>query len=283
MVAGLEPAIRELVDRLLADVRARGSADGVRDLADPVPVNVIAQLVGVPERDRARFRQCSAAIVSGGPDNPEATVALGRYVDELAARRRADPQDDLLSALVAQETTGDALDRSELVAMVVLLLVARQETTVDVVVNGLAALLPHPEQWEALRADPSLAAAVVEETVRYDGPVEIAPPRHALTDVELGGGVIPALDLVALSILGADHDPEVFADPERFDIFRPHVRHHIGFGSGIHFCLGAPLARLEARVVFEQVAEQLPGLALLADPAPLRESGPRLRELPLTV
>ena len=158
------------------------------------------------------------------------------------------------------------LERDDLVAMMQLLLIAGQETAVYVIVNGLRALLTHRGEWEALCADPSLAAAAVEEIVRFDGPVEIAPPRHALADLELGGGTVPAGEKVGLSLLGANRDPDVFADAGVFDIRRADVGRQLGFGHGIHYCLGAGLGRLEARVMFQRLAERLPGLRLEEEP-----------------
>ncbi|MEV6814950.1 cytochrome P450 [Micromonospora sp. NPDC051296] len=282
-VARLEPWIGDLADRLVARARQQGRIDGITDLADPVPVNVIAELVGIPESDRPRFRAWSAAIVSASIDGPAATMEFGAYLDELAARRRAVPADDLISQLVAIEEQGDRLDRDELVALVQLLLVAGQETTVDMIVNGIRLLLTHPEQWQALRDDPSLAAAVVEETLRFRGPVEIVPPRFTFEDIEIAGGRIPAFDRVGLSLWGANRDPAVFERPHVFDIHRTDVRKHIAFGHGIHFCLGAHLARLESRIMFERIAQQLPGLRLAADSADL--DGFRLHQdgLPLEV
>ncbi|MFU8850216.1 cytochrome P450 [Micromonospora sp. SL1-18] len=282
-VARLEPWITDLADRLVAQARAQGHLDGVRDLADPVPVNVIAELVGIPEPDRPRFRAWSAAIVSASIEGSTATVEFAAYLDELAAQRRACPADDLISQLVALAERGDPLDRDELVALVQLLLVAGQETTVDLIVNGIRLLLTHPEQWQALRDDPSLAAAVVEETLRYRGPVEIVPPRFAFQDIEMVGGRIPAFDRVGLSLWGANRDPGVFERPHEFDIHRTDVRKHIAFGHGIHFCLGAHLARLESRIMFERIARQLPGLRLAVDSADL--DGFRLHQhgLPLLV
>ncbi|WP_431882662.1 cytochrome P450 [Micromonospora gifhornensis] len=268
-VARLEPWITDLADRLVARARRLGHIDAVTDLADPVPVNVIAELVGIPEPDRPQFRAWSAAIVSARPDGPAATSAFAAYLDELAAARRAAPADDLITALVVAEDRDDRLDRDELVALVQLLLIAGQETTVDLIGNGLRLMLSHPEQWQALRADPSLAAAVVEETLRFRGPVEIVPPRYAFADIELGGGRIPAYDRVGLSLWGANRDPAVFERPHEFDIHRADVGRHIAFGYGIHFCLGAHLARLESRIMFERIAQELPGLRLAVDPAQL--------------
>lgn len=167
--------------------------------------------------------------------------------------------------------------------MVQLLLVAGQETTVDVVANALRLLLSHPEQWDALRDDPSLSAAVVEETLRFRGPVEMVPPRHTFRPLTLGGGTVPAHDRVGLSLWGANRDPNVFVEPHVFDIHRADVGHHLAFGHGTHFCLGASLGRLEARVMLEQVARQLPDLALAV--APEAVEGFRLHRdrLPLRV
>ncbi|GAA5186625.1 cytochrome P450 [Rugosimonospora acidiphila] len=282
-VARLETRIEALIDGLLADARQRGTVDGVADLGHPVPVGVIADLVGIPAEDRERFRGWSRAMISGGRAWAVASEQFAAYLDDLAAKRRADPQDDLLSALVALQIAGDSLDRDELVAMIQLLLVAGQETSVDLIANGILALLSNPDQWQLLKDDPSRAAAAVEEIIRYDGPVEIAPPRYTFRGIELGGGAIPPFEIVALSLLGANRDPEVFTDPDVFDITRSDAKHHVGFGHGIHFCLGAPLARLQGRIMFEKLAQQLPDLRLLAEPDQLRGVNPRLTALPLAV
>jgi cytochrome P450 len=261
-VARMEGWIAGVAADLVAHARGLGRFDAVADLADPLPVNVIAQLVGVPDDDRARFREWSAVIVSASDWDGSATLAFADYIDELAARRRVEPQDDLLSGLVALEAEGDALDRNELVAMVQLLLIAGQETTVDVIANAIRLLLTHPEQWADLRADPALASAVVEEALRFRGPVEIVPPRFTFRDITLAGGTIPAFERVGLSLWGANRDPEVFANPDVFDIHRTDAAQHIAFGYGIHFCLGASLGRLEARLMLEAVARELPDLRL---------------------
>ncbi|MFC3688006.1 cytochrome P450 [Aquipuribacter hungaricus] len=264
-VARLEDRVRVLARRLVERAAELDEVDVVRELADPVPVGVIAEMVGVPEADRGQFRAWSAAVVSGDPGGTGAVEQFAAYVDDLAARRRRDPADDLLSHLVAQLDAG-RLDRDELVAMVQLLLVAGQETTVHTVATALRLLLEHPDQWRSLVADPGLAAAAVEETLRYQGPVEITPPRWTFAEVVLAGGPVPAFELVALSLWGANRDPAVFGRPDLFDVSRPDVGRHVAFGHGVHACLGASLGRLEARVVLQEVARLLPGLELVGQP-----------------
>jgi cytochrome P450 len=238
----------------------------------------------VPEPDRRRFRAWSAAIMSGSPSEREAaTLAFAAYIDELAALRRSSPGHDLLSGLVALERDGDGVDRDDLVAMIQLPLIAGQETAVYLIVNGIRALLTHPDQWQAFRENPSLAAAAVEEILRFDGPVEILPPRFSFRRLRLGGGTIPAFEKVGLSPLGANRDPDVFHDPDVFDIRRTDAHRHIAFGHGIHFCLGAALGRLEGRIMFQRIAEQLPNLRLVSDPTELGWIQPHAGQLPLRV
>jgi cytochrome P450 len=242
-VAALEPRIAALADRLIDEAPDQVGAEY---FAEPVPVAVIADLIGVPPEDRATFRAWSRAIMSGDPElRDAATLEFATYIDGLGG-------DGLIAELAP------VLTRDELVATIQLLLIAGQETAVYVIATGLRALLSHAEQWAALCDDPSLAAAAVEEIVRFDGPVEIAPPRFALRAI----GPIPRGEKVGLAVLGANRDPEAFADPGAFDIRRTDVNRHLGFGHGIHYCLGAGLGRLEARVVFRRHAARLPGLQL---------------------
>ncbi|MGJ7440645.1 cytochrome P450 [Aquipuribacter sp. MA13-6] len=282
-VTGLEPWVRDLSRRLVDRAVGLGRFDGVADLADPLPVGVIAQLVGVPPRDRPAFRAWSAAVVSGGDRSTAAAEQLNAYLDALARARREEPRDDLVSRLVAMEADGDHLDRDELLAMVQLLLVAGQETTVDVVANAVRLLLSRPEQWQALVAGPALAGAAVEETLRFRGPVEVVPPRWTFAEVRLGTGVVPAFERVGLSLWGANRDPSVFTDPGRFDVHRTDVGRHLALGHGTHFCLGAALGRLEARVMLETVARRVPQLQLDADPATLEGFRLHRDALPLRV
>jgi cytochrome P450 len=246
-VAELEPRIAALADRLIDEAP---DEVGAAYFAEPVPVAVIADLIGVPPADRATFRAWSRGIMSGDPGlRDAATLEFATYIRDLRC-------DDGLIATLAP-----LLERDELVATIQLLLIAGQETAVYLIAHGLRALLSHPEQWQALCDDPSLAAAAVEEVVRFDGPVEIAPPRLALRPL----GAIPRGEKVGLAVLGANRDPEAFEDPGAFDIRRADARRHLGFGHGIHFCLGAGLGRLEGRVVFRRLAERLPRLQLTTE------------------
>ena len=271
VVAALAPRIGELVDEMLDAADRDGHLEVIADLAFPLPVTVIAELLGVPAADRDRFRAWSRAVLSPAADPTaaqEAGLAFAGDIDDLAAQRRAEPQEDLLSRLLAAEDEGDKLDRAELLGMVLLLLIAGHETTVNLIGNGVLALLDHPSAWRELVDDPALAPAVVEEVLRYDGPVEVAPLRFAYEDVTVGDVTIPRGGLVAPVLLAANRDPERFEDPDTFDIHRE--AHHLAFGHGIHFCLGAPLARLEGAIVFEQLARRFPSTTLECDRSELR-------------
>ena len=269
IVARLEPRIRELVDGMLDEAARRGTADLIADLAFPLPVTVIAELLGVPASDRDRFRAWTRAALTGDPAAAaEAHAAFTAYLDELIERRRAQPRGDLLSALVVAEDEGERLDHAELLGMVFLLLIAGHETTVNLIGNGVLALTEHPAAWAELIADPSVAPAVVEEVLRYDGPVEVAPVRFAYEDIEVAGATIPRGALIGLVLLSANRDPARHDDPDVFDIHRRGP--HLAFGHGIHFCLGAPLARLEGAVAFQQLARRFPGMRLATERGAMR-------------
>ncbi|MFI6103106.1 cytochrome P450 [Streptomyces sp. NPDC051310] len=272
-VAALRPRIeritRELIDAMDGPER---SADLVAALAFPLPITVICELLGVPTADRDRFRAWSTEIVAPTGADPEraAVHALAAYLDDLIEdKRRAGPGDDLLSALVrTRAEDGDRLSAAELRAMAYLLLIAGHETTVNLVSNGMRALLSHPDQLAALRADPGLLDGAVEEMLRYDGPVETGTARFALEPVELGGTVVPRGAAVLVGIAAGDRDPARFAAPDRFDIRRD-TGGHLAFGHGIHYCLGAPLARLEGRIAVGALLERFPSLALDPSAGPL--------------
>jgi cytochrome P450 PksS len=271
MIRELEGRIQEIATTLLDKVEGRREIDLIADYAMPLPVTVIADLLGVPHDDQPKFRQWTQTIVVEGLQSrtPEktATAALEfiMYFHDLFDKRRADPQDDLITGLVQVEEAGDKLDPQELISMVFLLLVAGHETTVNLIANGTLTLLRHPDQMQKLKERPDLIESAIEEMLRFEGPVGASSMRWALEDVEWHGVTIPAGDMVLASLLGADRDPAVFADPDTFDITRTPNR-HIAFGHGIHFCLGAPLARLEGAIAIDTMLKRLPNLELNIDP-----------------
>ncbi len=267
VIENLRPRIQQIADDLIAQMQARGSADLIADYALPLPITVIAELLGIPLADQERFRYWSQTIVLGGlrGENPDAvaTAALEfiMYFHEMFDRRRAEPQDDLLTGLVTAKEAGDQLDPQELLSMVFLLLVAGHETTVNLIGNGTLALLEHPDQMAKLKADPALMKPALEEMLRYNGPVGLSTMRWALEDLTLHGQPIRKGDQVAAVLLAANRDPQEFPDPDAFDITRSPNR-HIAFGAGIHYCLGAPLARLEGAIAIDTLLRRLPGLRL---------------------
>ncbi|MFY0528473.1 cytochrome P450 family protein [Archangium gephyra] len=273
-VEELRSRVTAIAHRLLDAVQPSGSMDLLDAFAFPLPVTVIAEMLGVPQEDQEQFREWTNIVINPPTDgNMKPIEAAGmqfvQYFQGLMARRRSEPRDDLLSALLTAEEQGDRLSPIELISMLFLLLVAGHETTVNLIGNGVWALLQHPEQLERLRANPALIDSAVEEMLRYRGPVETTTQRWAPQDLEFRGQVIPAGETVVASLLAADHDPEQFAEPERFDITREPNR-HIAFGFGIHFCLGAPLARLEGTIAINLLLKRMPRLRLAEDPARLR-------------
>lgn len=261
-VQKLRPRVEEIVGRIVADGVARGSMDVIGDLAYPLPVTVISELLGVPPEDHERFRGWSDALARGlDPDFmlPADQIAAQRtaraefraYFAELAARRRVEPSDDLLSDLVRLQTEGADMSDAELRSTCALLLVAGHETTVNLIGNGALALLRHPEQLGWLRSHPDQAGAAVEELLRFDPPVQLTG-RMALEDTEVCGQPVRAGEPVLLLLAAANRDPAVFPDPDRLDLARGTAR-HLAFGLGIHFCLGAPLARLEAEAAIREL------------------------------
>ncbi|MFE4797274.1 cytochrome P450 [Streptomyces sp. NPDC056708] len=266
-VEALRPRVQQITDELLDAMVPSGRADLVDALAFPLPMTVICELIGVPDLDRNTFRKLSNDVVT--PSTPEqereAVTAMGVYLAELIEDKRCSPGDDLMSALVrTRDEEGDGLSPDELVGMAFLLLVAGHETTVNLISNGVRALLHHPDQLAALRADFGLIDGAVEEMLRYDGPVETATFRFPREPVEIGQRVVPAGEPVLISLAGADRDPGRYPEPDRFDIRRD-TQGHLAFGHGLHFCLGAPLARMEGRIAIRTLLERCPGLALDAD------------------
>jgi cytochrome P450 len=285
IIAALAPRIRERCDDLLtAAVRGDGEAGGgrrqlevVSQLAYPLPVRIISELLGVPAGDHARFAGWSARLARSlqpqfvAADRAPAAAAqqarleFAGYFRELIAARRARPADDLLSELIRAEDDGQYLSEQELIGTCVLLLVAGHETTVGLISNAILALLRHPDQLAALRADPELAAGAVEETLRYDAPVQLTG-RVARGSMQVGQVSVPDGAVLLLLLAAAGRDPEAFPDPDRFDVRRT-AGSHLAFAAGPHFCLGAPLARLEATIALQAFATRVTGPEL--DPAGL--------------
>ena len=274
VVEGHRPRIEALVAGLLDRVAERGSADIIADVAYPLPVTVICELLGVPAADHETFKQWSGDLARAA--DPEATLspeeiearkragnAFSEYFRSLVAERRKRPGDDLLSALIAAEEAGDTLSEEELISNCIFLLAAGHETTANLIGNGTLALLRNPDQLERLRADPSLARSAVEEFLRYDAPVQIAG-RIARDDIEISGRVIPKGRQIAVLLASANRDHERFHDPDGLDVARAD-NHHLAFGHGIHFCLGAPLARLEGEVYFQALVRRFDQVALAQD------------------
>jgi pimeloyl-[acyl-carrier protein] synthase len=282
VVEGLRPRIQKMVDDLITRAEAVGTMDLIEEFAYPIPVNVICEMLGVPVEDHERFKGWSLDIARGLDSvwlPPESEIpkrsgaarhAIGDYMRGLIAERRASPRGDLLSALIAAEEAGDKLSEDELIATCILLLIAGHETTVNLIGNGTLALLRHPEELRRLRETPGLIPSAVEELLRYDGPVQ-RTARITSTEVTIGGRTIPKGEMVMPFMGAADRDPAQFPDPDRLDLGRADNR-HIAFGWGIHFCLGAPLARVEGQIAIDTLVRRLPRLKLVGDEPEYRQS-----------
>jgi cytochrome P450 len=281
-VAGLRSRVEAITGSLLDTLEARlpvladsggeETVDLIEAFAFPLPVTVICELLGVPTRDQADFRQWSNAIVAaeGEPGSFRAAgTAMYHYFTKLVAAKRAEPADDLVSALIEARDSGDSLNERELIAMLFLLLVAGHETTTNLIASGILALLTNPAELNRLRADPSLLPGAVEELLRYVNPLNHATDRFTLEPVEIGGVTIPAREWVLCVTSSANRDPDRFGDPDRLDVARD-AGGHVAFGHGIHYCLGAPLARLEGEIAFGALFDRFPALSLAADPSALR-------------
>lgn len=272
-VEQLVPTVRRLAAGLVDDFVEQGGGDLLSAVAEPLPVAVIAEMLGIPESDRAPLRPWSAAICGMFELNPSeetaraavrASLEFSAYLRELIAERRTDPGPDLISALVAAHDEGERLTEQEMVSTCVLLLNAGHEATVNTTANGWWTLLRHPEQLAALRRDHGLLPSALEELMRYDTPLQMFE-RWVLDDIEIGGTVIPRGSEVALLFGSANRDPARFTDPDTLDLAR-RENPHITFGAGIHFCLGAPLARVELAASFGELLRKAPGLRLVAEP-----------------
>jgi cytochrome P450 len=282
VVERLRPRIQQIVDGLLDRVEGKGTMDLIEEFAYPIPVMVICEMLGVPLEDHERFKTWSLDLARGLdsimlPVDSEVAIRSGiarqgltDYFRALIRQRRASPRNDLLSALIAAEEAGDKLSEDELLASSILLLVAGHETTVNLIGNGTLALLRHPDQLRRLRENPGLIVGAVEELLRYDGPVQ-RTARMPSAEATIGGRTIKPGEMVMPFIGAADRDPAQFPDPDRLDIARADNR-HVAFGMGIHFCLGAPLARVEGQIAINTLAQRLPKLALATERPEHRQS-----------
>jgi cytochrome P450 len=274
LVEQLRGRIESLCDRLLQTSRRAGRIELVGEYALPVPATIIADLLGVPAGDRHRFHRWSSRIVATSTPRdfflalPYALLFL-RYLRTLIARRRAEPRDDLISALLRAEDAGERLSADELRSMVFLLLVAGHETTVNLIAGGTLALLEHPDQFARLRQDRGLLTSAVEELLRFTSPVELATERYAREDLSIAGTLIRRGELVLAGLGSANHDERRFERPEALDIARQ-PNPHLAFGQGVHYCLGAPLARMEAQIALGTLVQRFPTLRLAAAPGALR-------------
>jgi cytochrome P450 len=271
----LAPRIQALTDDLLDRLEqslADGPVDLIAEFAYPLPITVICELLGIPEEDRGDFRAWTGPLVNitvAGPDGyARAATSMVDYILELLERKRKEPGDDLLSALIAVRDEGDRLTENELTSMVYLLLIAGHETTVSLIANGVRALLDHPDQWALLRAEPERMPTAVEELLRYDGPLQSALPMIAAEAMEIAGAQVEKGDSVVISLLAANRDPARVPGADRLDVTRPEMS-HLAFGHGIHRCVGAPLAQVEGRIALGRLINRFAALELAVPAADL--------------
>jgi len=290
MIEQLRPRIQQISGELLDAVQEQGKMDLIADFAFPLPITVISEMLGIPPADRRQFRAWSQTIITDavGPQPEEALAALEafvQYIKTLLSEKRAHPGSDLISGLIQAEERGDTLNETELISTIFLLIVAGHETTVNLIGNGILALLQHPEQMRLLRADSSLLPPAIEELLRCTVPVLLSTPRWASEDISLHGRVIRKGETVFVSLVAANTDPRQFPNPELLDIAREENQ-HVAFGKGIHYCLGAPLARLEGQIAIGTLLQRFPDLRLASEPEQLTwTQSPILRgltSLPLT-
>lgn len=289
-LAAYGESIEKLVDSLVDQARAKGTFDLQTEIAGPLPISVISELLGVPDADYETFTTYGTALGSAldgiqslrhAREALQARSALHGMFRRLIEQRRSDPREDLLTVLAQQE--GEAIRADEMMPLCTLLLVAGFETTVNLIGNAVHQLMLHPNQWKLLTDDPSLAGQAIEETLRYDPPIQLTS-RVCNEDVEIDGQPIKRDQWIVTVIGGANRDPEAFSDPGRFDITRTGDTDHLAFSSGIHYCIGAPLAKLEAEAALRVIAERMPTLRL-AGKVPMRGSTiiHGVRELPVAV
>ncbi len=282
MIEQLRPRIQQITDELLDKVQPLGKMDLVTDFAYPLPITVISEMLGIPAADRPQFRTWTQRALTASVTSQDIQAIIEAFLNYIVAllnEKRTHPGDDLTSSLVQVEENGEKLSENELISMIFLLIVAGHETTVNLISNGTLALLQHPDQLQRLQQDPALITSAVEELLRYTGPVSISDERWATEDIAMYGKIIHKGDIVYASLIAANTDPQQFPDPEALDITRKE-HDHLAFGKGIHYCLGAPLARLESQIAFGTLLRRLPNLRLAIDPDQLTWTiNPQLRGL----
>jgi cytochrome P450 len=284
LVAGLESSIRATATRLIDDLRGRTRIDVVDDVAYPLPVSVICELLGVPREDEPRFHGWADGIVrllgsrflEEGRDEAmktgaEAFIGLAGYLDELIARHREHPEDDWFSGMINDDGPEGRMDEEHLLGTAILMFIAGHETTVNLISNGMLTLLRQPDLLARVRERPETVIPLVEELLRLQPPVQMLPNRTALADITVGDVTIPAGSPVVLLLAAGSRDPARFEDPGRLDPDR-RDNQHLGFGGGIHYCFGAPLARLEVQIALGELVRRLQGPRLVEDPPPYRPS-----------
>jgi cytochrome P450 len=267
LIEELRERVESLTDKLLDAVPPNGRMDLIRDYALPLPTTIIADLLGVPSQHRHKFRRWSSTIVTAVPTTwglmkaMPALIAFLRYLKSFVRKRRADPQDDLVTALLEARESGDRLSEDELLGMISLLLIAGHETTVNLIGNGLLSLIEYPDQMDRLRNEPALIKPAIEELLRYNGPLGTATERYTREDVKIAGVTIPRGERVFAVLASANRDERQFDRPDTLDLTRDPTR-HLAFGLGVHYCLGAPLARLEGQIAINTLLRRLSNVRL---------------------
>ncbi|MCU5068037.1 cytochrome P450 family protein [Bacillus pacificus] len=283
MIEDLRPRIQQIADELLDVVQEQRKMEIIADFAYPLPIIVISEMLGIPATDRNQFRAWTQELMKASVDPGQGTAVTAtlekfiNYIEVLFNEKHLNPSDDLISALVQAKEQEDKLSKNELLSTIWLLIIAGHETTVNLISNGVLALLQHPEQMNLLRQDPSLLASAVDELLRYAGPIMFSS-RFASEDVKIHGNRIRKGELVLLSLTAANIDPNIFPYPEELNISREE-NNHLAFGAGIHQCLGAPLARLEGQIALDTLLKRLPNLRLAIEADQLIYNHSKIRSL----
>jgi cytochrome P450 len=269
-VQAMQPRIEQVCDELIAGFQTQGHADLIREYSSLLPVTIISEMLGVPKEDGAQFRRWSLIVIGAeehtAAEQPRAWAELGSYLTDLIEHKARSggqiAETDLLGALISVRDGTDRLSNTELLGMATVLLLGGFGTTLNLIANAVLTLHRHPDQLAALNADPALVDSLIEETLRYEGPIAIPSLRYTRQPVRIGDTTIPANEVVLLSLASANRDPDRYHDPDNFDLSRARGQGHLGFGHGIHYCIGAPLARLEARIAIPKLLAACPDLAI---------------------